>query len=38
MSTITTTPSIVRGIENLTLTVVQEIHVRATLLDAFTGV
>jgi hypothetical protein len=31
MSTITTTPSIVRGIENLTLTVVQEIHVRATL-------
>src|SRR6202167_573247 len=35
MSTITTTPSIVRGIENLTLTVVQEIHVRATLEKTF---
>jgi hypothetical protein len=35
MSTITTTPSIVRGIENFTLTVVQEIHVRATLEKTF---
>lgn len=38
MSTILTAPSTALGIESLTLNVTHEIHVRATLLDAFTGV
>lgn len=35
MSTMLTTPSAALGIESLTLTITQEIHVRATLLDTF---